>query len=294
MEDSKKGIALIFISAIMFGSYGTWSRLIGNSFEVFYQSWSKALIISIILLPILLWNKQIVPLKKKDWGWLTIFLLFTSLTTAPIFYAFNHMDIGSATLLFFVSMLLTMNLVGIFFLGEKITKVRIISFILAGLGMYFVFSFSLVVFSFLAALLAIVNGIASGGEVSFSKKLSGNYSPLYITWLSWIIITITNAFLSILLGEFQHIPSFEIVWLYQLGYSIASIFGFWFIVKGLKYTEAGIGGLIGIIEIVVGIALGIIIFNEQLNTKIILGASLIIFAASLPNLQEIIQKRKNR
>ena len=292
MKNSTKGVIFILLSALMFGSYGLWSRLIGDSFGVFYQGWSRALIITIVLLPILLWNKQIVSIKKKDCVWLALFLLFTSLTQAPIFYAFNHMDIGSATLLFFVSMLLTMYLVGILFLGEKITKIKLMSFVLAGLGMYFVFSFSLVIFSLLAALLAVVNGIASGGEVSFSKKLSGNYSPLYITWLSWVIIIITNAPISFLLGEVQHLPSFEIVWLYQIGYTIASVFGFWLIIKGLKYTEAGVGGLIGLMEIIFGILFGIIIFGETLTSKIIVGGLVIVTAAALPHIQELVHKKR--
>src|SRR3989344_7681613 len=168
------------------------------------------------------------------------------------------------------------------------------SFVLAGLGMYFVFSFSLVIFSLLAALLAIVNGIASGGEVSFSKKLSGHYSPLYLTWLSWIIIALTHAPFSILLGEIQHIPSFELVWLYQLGFTVASIFGFWLIIKGLKYIEASIGGLLGLLEIVFSMLFGIIIFHEQLTVKVTIGALFILTAAALPHIHDMLKKRKQQ
>jgi drug/metabolite transporter (DMT)-like permease len=287
----KKEVVFILISALMFGSYGVFSRLIGKSFDVFYQGWSRAFIIAVILLFILLWKKQIVSIKKKDWGWLTLFLICTSLTQAPLFYAFNHMDIGSATLLFFTSMLLTMYLVGVFFLGEKLTKIKLISFILAALGMYLVFSFSLILFTLLAALLAVVNGIASGGEVSFSKKLSGEYSPLYITWLSWVAIALTNAPISFALGETQHLPSLQVVWLYQLGYIIASILGFWLVIKGLQKVEAGIGGLIGLLEIIFSITFGILIFKEHLSIKIILGASIILIAAALPHLQELFSKK---
>lgn len=283
---------MIGISALMFGSYGVWSKLLGDTFGAFYQGWSRALIILIVLLPILLLDKQIIPISRKDWGWLALFLFFTSITQAPIYYAFTHMDIGSATLLFFVSMLLTMYVVGILFLGEKLTKIKVISFILAGFGMYTVFSFSLVIFTLIAALMAVVNGIASGGEVSFSKKLSGTYSPLYLSWLSWLIILITNAPISFLLGEIQHVPSLDVVWLYQIGYTISSIFGFWLIIKGLKYIEAGLGGLIGLLEIVFSILFGIIIFNEQLTSKMVFGAILIVMAAALPHIHELLQKRK--
>ena len=274
----------------MFGSYGVWSKLMSSSFGNFFQAWTRALIIVILLLPILLWKKQIVSIDRKDWTWLTLFLIFTSFTQAPLFYAFNHMDIGSATLLFFISMILTMYTVGILFLGEKLTKVKLISLVLAVIGLSIVFSFSLVTFSLLAALLAILNGIASGGEVSFSKKLSGNYSPVYITWLSWLIILISNGIISLSLGETQYLPSLSIVWIYQLGYTLCSLLGFWLIIKGLKYTEASIGGVIGLLEIIFSIVLGVIIFHETLTPKVIIGAFLIIFAATLPNVQDIHQK----
>lgn len=290
MNRNNKGLLFILIAALMFGSYGVWSRLIGESFGVFYQGWSRGLLISFVLFPILLFGKQIVPIRKADWKWLFVFLFFTSLTQAPLFYAFNHMDIGTATLLFYVTMMLTMYIVGLLFLGEKLNRIKIISFVLASVGLYIIFSFSIVAFALLAALMAILNGVASGGEVSFSKKLSGSYSPLYLSWLSWLIIAITNAPVSFFLGEQQHLPSFEIVWLYQIGYAIASVLGFWLIIKGLKSVEASIGGLLGLLEIVFSILLGIMIFNEGLTEKTIIGGVIIIFAAALPHVVELAKK----
>ena len=290
MSRNNKGLLFILIAALMFGSYGVWSRLIGESFGVFYQGWSRGLLISFVLFPILLLGKQIVPIRKADWKWLSVFLFFTSLTQAPLFYAFNHMDIGTATLLFFVTMVLTMYIVGLLFLGEKLNRIKIISFVLASIGLYIIFSFSIIAFTLFAALMAILNGVASGGEVSFSKKLSGSYSPLYLSWLSWLIIAITNAPISFFLGEQQHLPSFEIVWLYQIGYAIVSILGFWLIIKGLKFVEASIGGLLGLLEIVFSILLGIMIFNEGLTEKTIIGGSIIIFAAALPHVVELARK----
>jgi len=289
--NNKKGILLILISALMFGSYGIWSRLIGDSFGNFYQGWTRGFIISIMLFPILYWKKEIVLIKKKDLKWLLVFLLFTSLTQAPLFYAFNHMDIGTASVLFFVSMLLTMYVVGFSFLKEDLSKIKVLAFLLASFGLYITFSFSLVAFSLLAAFMAILNGIASGGEVSFSKKLSGSYSTLYITWLSWIIIAITNAPISVVLGETQHLPSFDIVWLYQMGYVVSSIFAFGLIIEGLKHVEASIGGLLGLLEVVFSIIFGIVIFNELLTVQVGAGALLVLLAAALPHLSSIYQKR---
>jgi len=290
-QNKAKGILLVLLSSLMFGSYGIWSRLMGGSFAVFYQGWTRGLIIAFLLLPILLLRKEFIKIKRKDWGWLTVFLIFTSATQAPIYYAFNHMDIGTATLLFFVSMLLTMYVVGFSFLGERISWVKVTSFVIAIVGLIITFSFSIELFSVLALSAAIASGVASGGEVSFSKKLTGNYSALYVVWLSWVIIFISNGIISLMLGEPQLVPTFNIGWFYQLCYIIASLLGFWAVIAGLKYIESSIGGLIGLLEVIFSIGLGIAIFSEGLTTRVILGGILIIIASALPHFIALVRKR---
>ena len=278
------GSLLIFLSALMFGSYGMWSRLIGSAMGNFFQGWTRAACILLLLIPLLFWRREIAVIKKKDWGWLSLFLLFTSLTLAPLFYAFNNMDIASASLLFFVSMFLTMNAIGFLFFNEKITIIKIIASFLALIGMYLVFSFSLDNFTLLAAVMAVVAGVASGGEVGFSKKLTGQYSPLYVVALSWFIILISNFILSLALGETQLALAFSMPWLWQLLYSLASLLGFWLVIAGFKYIDASIGSLIGLLEIIFSIILGLVVFKENLTFSIIIGGILIITAAALPHI----------
>lgn len=290
--DINKGVLFLLLSTIMYGSYGIWSRLIGDSMGTLYQGWTRGLLITLILIPILLYKKQLIPIERKDWTWLIVFLIFTSATQAPIFYAFNHMDIGSASLLFFAPMLLTMYVVGFVFLKEKITYIKIISFIIAALGLYSLFSFSIEKFSILAASMAVFNGIASGGEVAFSKKLTGNYSPLYVSCMSWIIIVPTNLLLSIAIGEKQLFPSLTAPWLWQLCFTFVSFIAFWFVIYGLKYIESSVAGLIGLFEVVFSILFGIILFGENLTVRIIIGAILILSASSLPHLNTLLNRRK--
>jgi drug/metabolite transporter (DMT)-like permease len=284
MTTKNKGLTFILLSTIMFGSYGLWSRLIGSNFGVFYQGWTRTLLIALILFPIVLCRKEIVAIRRKDWKWMSVFLISTSLTQAPIFYAFNHMDIGTATLLFFVGMTLMMYIVGFVFLGEKATKIKLIAFVLACIGLYITFSFSLVTFSLLAASMALLNGAASGIELSSSKKLTGQYSPLYVTWLSWVVIAITNFIASVGLGEIQHIPQFNLAWLYLVIYAVVSILGFWFAIEGYKSVESSIGSLLGLLEVIFAVIFGILVFHQALTSKIMVGGILIMLAAALPHL----------
>jgi drug/metabolite transporter (DMT)-like permease len=114
---------------------------------------------------------------------------------------------------------------------------------------------------------------------------------LYLTWLSWLIIIPTNGLISVLAGEVQHMPSFNIVWLYQIGYAVAGIIGFWAVIQGVKYIEASIGGLLGLLEIIFSIAFGVLIFKEVLTTKIIIGGFIIILASALPHIVTLFKKQ---
>ena len=76
ISDHTKGILLIILSAICFGSYGVWSRWLGESFGTLTQSWTKGVLSIAILLPILFVRKEIIKIKREDCQWFAAFLLF--------------------------------------------------------------------------------------------------------------------------------------------------------------------------------------------------------------------------
>jgi len=284
---STHGISLVLLSAMMFASYGVWSRMLGDAFPTFYQSYVRAGILSVVLCLVVAHRGELKRIARADLKWCLVFLFFTSATQAPLYSAFNRMDVGSASLLFYVSFLITMYGVGFSFLGEQVSKVKFISLVAACLGLYFVFSFSADRFSGGAAMMAVLAGVASGGEVAFSKKLSDTYSPLYLATLSWICIAVTNMPISFALGEPQVAPQLSVPWLVLLCFTVTSLFGFWAVMAGLKYLEASIAALLGLLEIIFSIALGRVLFNEVLTLETSIGAGLILFAAMLPNLADL-------
>jgi drug/metabolite transporter (DMT)-like permease len=111
--------------------------------------------------------------------------------------------------------------------------------------------------------------------------------------LSWLVIVATNAPLSAALGETMPMPAFDIAWGYQAGYIIASIFGFWLIIEGLRYVEASIGGLLGLLEIVFSIMFGFIIFGEVLTGIAVAGGAIILCAAALPHIASLLAARRS-
>lgn len=289
MTPNLKGLLLVLLSSFFFGSYGVWSRLIGDSFGDVFQGYVRALFIVLISIPIGLKTQSFKKIRKNDLGWWSVILACSAFTVAPIFYAFNHMDIGLAILLFYSSMLITMYAIGYFFLKEELSLVKIISLLLGLAGLFLTLNLSLTQFGWLPALMALFNGVASGGEVSFTKKVSDHYSSLQISTYVWGIILITNSIVSLALGEDQVMFSFTLPWLYMIGYSLSALLAFYFVIEGFKYVEASIGGLAGLMEIVFGIVLGIILFQEPFSLPLLVGMLLIMGAAATPHLESLLK-----
>jgi drug/metabolite transporter (DMT)-like permease len=294
MNQALKGYIMVLISALCFGSYGVWSRIIGPEFGVFYEGWVRSALVLAVLIPIAVLTKSLKPVAKPDRKWLLTTVLFGAATQAPLYYAYNHMDIGTATLVFYAMFLITSYVVGRIFLGERIGPVKLVSLLLAFSGLVLIFGLSLAKFSLLALALAAINGVASGGEVSSTKKSTQKFSSLQVGIYVWAGILITHLPLSLLTGERQVPFAFNGLWLAMLGFAVAGLAGFWLVIEGYKFVDASIGGLVGLTEVLFGIIFGLLIFGEHLGPSVVVGGGLIILAAMLPDLAEIIWAKRAR
>lgn len=290
-KNSIRGYLIILASAVLFGTYGVWAKLMGDTFPPFYQAWVRSLLILLIMLPFMLRTKSFQKIKRQEWPALGIFIGFCIFTQVPLYYAYNHAPIGTVQIIFYSMFVVTAYLVGRFYLGETITKVKLISMILSFVGLAFVFGNAVITLAPLGLGLALLNGIASGGEVSSSKKIESKYQPSLIVFWGWAFTLITHLPLSLILEK--QIPiDFDRAWLWLLVYAFVNAAAFWLVIVGFRYVDASIGSLIGLMEVVFAVIFGAIIFHEKLSINIYAGGFLILFAAMLPDLINIIQHKK--
>lgn len=294
MSPKAKGYMMILASAVCFSLYGVWSRILGMGFGVFFQAWVRSLMILVILLPIAIARKELKPVKKEDRKWFLATMIFTVFTQAPLYFAFNRLPLGTATFIFYGFFLISCYAIGCFFLSEKITLIKISSFILSLFGLLLTFGLSFAQFSIWAMILAGLNGIASGGEIATSKKSIEKYSALHLSIYSWIFIFATHLPLSLLFGEKQFIPTWNVEWFVMLGYAASGLLGFWLIMEGFRYADASIGALIGLLEIVFAVFLGIFLFNDQISASVVFGGIIIIAAAVLPDIYALKWPKKEK
>lgn len=289
---SIRGYSMILASALLFGTYGVWSRLIGDTFPPFYQTYIRCILIILIMLPFMLANNTFCKIKRKDWPQLGVFVGFCIFTQVPLYYAFNHAPIGTVQLLFYSMFVITAYAVGRLYLGESITKIKLISIVLAFLGLALVFGNSVIAFAPLGLALAMLNGVASGGEVASSKRISDKYSPALIVFWGWVLTLLTHLPLSFIIGEEQVSFHLNQDWLFLLIYAFVNAAAFWLVIVGFQFVDAAMGSLIGLMEVVFGVVFGAIFFHEVLSLSVYIGGLLILIAAMLPDLINIIQHKR--
>lgn len=287
-----KGTIFILLSAVFFGTYGTWSKLMSGVFDDFFQSWTRSLIVIAILLPISIISKKLIKIDKKDIKWYLIYSVPGAMGVPTLFYAFTKLSVGTTLLLFYSALTISTYIYGILVFKEKMNKIKIISLLLGIAGLIVMYSLNLKEGLF-PIIIATIAGLCAGTEVVFTKKLSDKYSGEQLAIGVYAVCFLITFPIFLALNNFSfNIESTTIAWIANVGYAVSSLTAFMFVVKGFNYLESSIAGILGLLEVPIGILLSMIIFNEQIDLSIIIGGSLIILACMLPNLVDLIKERK--
>lgn len=293
MKHASRGYLMILVSSLCFASYGIWSRLLGNDFGIFFQGWVRSALILTVLIPIALYKKDFKPIFGKGTLWFWVTMSFTVFTQVPLYYAYNHLTLGTTILIFYSLSLITSYLIGWMFIGERITPVKLVAIVLAILGLFFTFGFSLATFSLAGLLLAAFSGVASGGEVASTKKSTHYFSSLQLSVYSWFFILITHLPISYFSGEHWAVPALNAEWFAMLAYAGTGLLGLWLVIEGFRYVDASVGGLVGLTEVLFSVSFGYLLFRDHLSLSVIFGGILIVLAAMLPDVYAILTGKKS-
>lgn len=287
-----RGSIYITISAFMFALYGVFLRQLEH-YDIFYQTYVKSFLIVLILLIIGTYQRSFKKIEQKDYGAYALVILFTVFSVAPITYAYRYLELGTASFLFYASLTIFSYIFGALYFSEKFDTIKILSFILSLMGMILVFAVKLPQGLLLPIAMCVLNGLASSGEVVFSKLISNKYTSNQITLIIFLSIAISHLFISVILGEKQDIGLITTNLYWNLLFCAASIAGMYTVIEGFKLLEPSIGAIIGLSEIVFSVLLGILLYADKISMQVFSGGILIIVAAALPNLYDLyLLKRK--
>lgn len=288
--NQSRGFFLIVVSAFFYGTYGVWSRIMGSSFGEFSQAWTRGLFLLLFVLLVNFIFKIFKPIQKQDIPWLVAIGLAGGINQAPYYFGFQHLTIGTATLLFYAALVVGGYTLGRVFFNEKMSLVKIISLILSIFGTTYIYRLQLNQNQVLPATLTIIAGFLGSATVILPRKLIGNYPEFQIMVSYFSAQIIFNGILSLLTYDSPPPLFHTSAWLGQLGYALAMVLANWAAIEGYRHFEASLGSLIGLTEIIFGVVLGIALFHEPISSSTITGSIIIIFAAALPHFSSLALK----
>ncbi|PFE01296.1 EamA family transporter [Bacillus cereus] len=234
-------------------------------------------------------NKKKLLIHKRDWllfAWIGFIGYFISITCQ--FFGTKLSDahtgslVTSATPAFMV-------VFAALILKEKLTARRILSTILATIGVTIVIGWDIEMGSYFIGTIILVGAAITWALLSIYVKIaSSRFSSLVITtyaiFFSLFFIT------PCMIWELQSSPIENlnptiILGILYLGIiSTAGAFFLWN--KGLELMDASIGSLFFFFQPIVGSLLGWLLLNETLNSNFFIGGALIIFSVVITTLEK--------
>lgn len=233
-----------------------------------------------IMLFIYLKLKKInIKISKKQLGILMLIgVLGYTITTQTLFMSYIPLGAGLATTLHFIYPALVC-VMSFFFFKEKISKTKLLSLILAGLGVYSLVAFETKSLDTLGVALALISGVAYAiNIIALGLKtvtpLDNRVATMYVSFGASIGMMIYGMFSKSIILDFN----IHIATAYICLSLISTIVAIILFLKAIQTIGPTSTSILATFEPIVSIIFGIIIFGESLTYSLIIGAILIIIS----------------
>lgn len=276
-----KGFIYAIISSAAFGIGPTFAKISYN-----YGSnpttllMFRFLIAFLVLLIYLLFKRTDIKINKKQFIMLFIIgILGYTITTETLFVSYTYLDCGLATTLHFTYPVI-ICIFSFFAYKEKVSKGKIISIILASLGVYSLVAFENTTLNTLGVVLALISGVTYAGTViglGFKpvKPLDNKIATMYVSFGAFVGMAIYGLFK----GDIVGVYNFPVIISYFGIAIISTIFPIVLLLKAIESIGATSATILATFEPIVSIICGVLFFSEKITFPLMLGTALILISA---------------
>ncbi|PKK39714.1 hypothetical protein ABB02_01054 [Clostridiaceae bacterium JG1575] len=275
MTQDHKGMLYMMIASTSFAFMATMVKLSGGGIPLFEQVFFRNFIMFFFAAGTLLRQRMrpTVPKEHRKTVFLRCFLGFCGVVC--LFTASNLLPLADSQVLQKINPFFVI-LAAVVLLGERMTRVRLVSVLLGFLGAVIVIN-PTGAFDPLPALAGIGGAFFGGMAYVMIRTLSGRVPGMIIIF--WFSVFSLLASLPLMLPSFVVPTPTQLVWLLLIGVFAAS--GQYFLTKAYLTAPASKVTLFDYTAVIVSPILGYFIFGEAFELHTLLGTLLILFSGLL-------------
>ncbi len=276
-----KGIIIAVIGAMAYGFISLFTKnLVNLSVTSDTILVSRFLIIFLVIGAYLSVRKKLVkPTKSQVKDLLIYGVIGYGGAIFLLAESYIFMPMSQATMIHF-SYPLFVALFMVVFYKEKMTGVKAIALVLTCLGIAFLMEFNFTV-NPVGMLIALLSGAAFGlYMVSVSESSIKELDPLNLLFYLALVVVLVFGAWGMIKGELHLVSLESAAYLSMLGVAILSIIGIGFSTVAIRAIGPTYAAMICVLEPVVALLCGVVIFREPLTAYSFLG-SLMMFAVIL-------------
>ncbi|GAB6167778.1 EamA family transporter [Clostridium carnis] len=194
-----------------------------------------------------------------------------TITTETLFMSYDYLGAGLATTLHFIYPAIVC-IIGFVVFKEKMSKSKVISLLLAIIGVYALIAFENQVLNIIGVILAIFSGITYGLVIiSFGLKsikgLDNRVTTMYVTLGAGVGMLLYGLFTNDILLNINLENSLSYIGIAV----ISTILSMILLLKSIEIIGTSSSSILGTFEPIVSIILGVILFGEELTLALAIG-----------------------
>lgn len=275
-----KGFLALLVSGIFYASYVILARWIALSFGNISQTVVRSGVALLILGTWFAYKKLKPVLPRK----VSKFKLFIYLITPPLSissFTQSVMRIKASNVYFFIyaGIFISTFFLGLFLFKEKVSRLKIVSLLLACLGIYLL-SYPLQISSLTGAVFAMLAGFFDSLQMSMCKYL-GSYRRIFLLFYEYLVGTIVGLFLVFVFKE-QMLVGFApisilaaiLIGFFQIGIGYLYLYGF-------NNFDINLGSIVASSELFFAMLWSAIFLREFPGRLEVLGGFLVFLAVNI-------------
>ncbi len=233
----------------------------------------------VIIALVMLFRKEKLSVTKKEFATLSALGLLFLASSLTLYVSFQMMAVGVASTLLFVYPVLTAVIMAVFF-KEKITLPTVTAIVLSFLGVMLLYwspdGGSL---SALGVVLVLISALTYAVYIIVMNRAQLNMSSFKINFYVLIYCALGNLLMSLCTGQGLQVPANAVSWFYVVWLAVVpAILALVMMVYAAKYIGSTPTAIMGALEPLTAVLIGIFMFGEEFTLRLALGIVLIFSA----------------